>query len=179
MKPSNSKITGGFLRGREILSPGSKNTHPMGSRERLAILNSIGPDINGSKVLDLFAGTGALGIESLSRGAKSATFVEKNHKTATILRKNLSLLNLEKIALVYEKDANLITLSDDYDYIFLDPPYDRMNELDIQSIIKKYPTAKKIIISHPNNINFELDSYIKRTKTYAGASITIFTSVKN
>ncbi|MBP5512290.1 RsmD family RNA methyltransferase [Candidatus Saccharibacteria bacterium] len=176
MKTLNSKVTGGFLRGREILSPASSETHPMGSRERLAILNSIGPDINGAVVLDLFAGTGALGIESLSRGAKTVTFVEKHHKTTEILRKNLQLLSIEKNALVLEKDVKLAQLTNDFDYVFIDPPYDKIKDFDIVDILQKFSMARKIILSHPKDVEYGLEGFEKRTKTYAAAAITIFTS---
>jgi 16S rRNA (guanine966-N2)-methyltransferase len=179
MKITNSKVTGGFLRGREIMSPESSETHPMGSRERLAILNSIGPDINGAAILDLFAGTGALGIESLSRGAKSVTFVEKHHKTAEILRKNLKVLGVEKSALVLEKDVKAAQLSNDFDYVFIDPPYDKIKDFDIVDILQKFSMAKKIVLSHPKDVEYGLEGFEKRTKTYAAAAITIFTSNRN
>ena len=74
------RIISGKYKNRELQSPNSKTTHPMGDRERLAIFNMLTsrlgtPDLTGNTVLDLFAGTGALGIEALSRGAISATFL--------------------------------------------------------------------------------------------------------
>ena len=70
------RITGGELKNKEIKSPEDKHTHPMGSRERLALMNIIGPEIKDTKILDAFAGTGAIGIEALSRGASHVTFVD-------------------------------------------------------------------------------------------------------
>lgn len=175
MKIVNSRVTGGFLRGREILSPESDETHPMGSRERLAILNSIGPEIKDSKVLDLFSGTGALGIEAISRGASTVEFVEKNHKTAEILRKNLKNLGIEKAAVVYEKSVEDMELKNEFDYVFIDPPYDKIDDFKIEEIIRKFSGARKIILSHPKGSEYEIDGFDCRTKTYAGASITIFT----
>ena len=178
MKNINSRVTGGFLRGREIISPESEKTHPMGSRERLAILNSLGPDIKDAKILDLFAGTGALGIEALSRGAKTATFVEKEHKTANILRKNLKNLDVEKQSILLEKDAQAVELKNDFDFVFIDPPYDKIKDFNLEQIIQKFTHAEKIILSHPKEIKLELDGFSSRTKTYAGASITIFTKTR-
>ena len=179
MKAMNSRVTGGFLRGREIISPESDKTHPMGSRERLAVLNMIGPDINGAKVLDLFAGTGALGIEALSRGANHVSFVEKNHKTATVLRKNLSTLGLEDISVVYEKDVEAIELENDFDFVFIDPPYDLIDNFDIKSLLEKYNNAEKILLSHPAGFECDLKDFDKKTKTYAAANITTFTKQIN
>lgn len=178
MKTVASRITGGTFRGREILSPNSDATHPMGSRERLAILNSIGPEISGATILDLFAGTGALGIEALSRGAKKAVFVEKNHKTAEILRKNLENLNLKNSSEVFEKDAETFGPENDFDFVFIDPPYDKFGEINVSGILQKFENSKKIILSHPKSVDYSFDGFDARTKSYAGASITIFTNEK-
>ena len=179
MKFVNSRITGGSLRGREIISPELEKTHPMGSRERLAILNSIGPDIADSTILDLFAGTGALGIEALSRGAKRATFIEKNHKVTEILRKNIKNLGLEDNAEIIEKDVINFDSDDAFDYVFIDPPYDAIESFDIEKIIQKFSGANKIILSHPKGTEFELEGFDARTKTYAGAAVTIFTNKRD
>ena len=101
-KFTSLRITGGTLRGREIKSPESSKTHPMGSRERMAILNSIGPEIVGTEVLDAFAGTGAIGIEALSRGAARVTFIEKDRKVAMVLRENLRNLGLLERSTILE-----------------------------------------------------------------------------
>ena len=82
----NIKITSGKYRGRTIKSPNSKLTHPMGAREKLAMFNMISEYLSGAVVLDVYAGSGALGIEALSRGASYAMFVEKNPRTAGIIR---------------------------------------------------------------------------------------------
>ena len=73
------RIISGKYKNRELKSPKSSATHPMSERARLSIFNMLG-DISGKTVLDLFAGTGSLGLEALSRGAASATFVEKDYK---------------------------------------------------------------------------------------------------
>ena len=80
------RVTGGELKNKEIKSPEDKHTHPMGSRERLALMNIIGPEVKNAEILDAFSGTGAIGIEALSRGASHVIFVEKNHKVAEILK---------------------------------------------------------------------------------------------
>ena len=175
MKNLSSRVTGGFLRGREIISPESDKTHPMGSRERLAILNTIGPDIKDAKVLDLFAGTGALGIEALSRGARHASFVEKHHKTASVLRKNLDTLKLSDASVIYEKNAEEAGLNNDFDFVFIDSPYDLIKNFDIPAILKQYDNAKKIILSHPADFECELKGFNKKTKAYAAANISVFT----
>ena len=86
----NIKITSGKYRGRTIKSPNSKLTHPMGAREKLAMFNMISEYLSGAVVLDVYAGSGALGIEALSRGASYAMFVEKNPQIAQVIRRNLA-----------------------------------------------------------------------------------------
>lgn len=90
MPAQNSlKVLSGKFKGLNLVSPGSTLTHPMGAREKLALFNMIQPYLEGAKVLDIYAGSGALGIEALSRGAKSVVFVEKTAKIAQIIRQNL------------------------------------------------------------------------------------------
>lgn len=89
--PRNSDLSvlSGHFKGAKLQSPQSALTHPMGSREKLALFNMLQPYLEGAKVLDIYAGSGALGIEALSRGAKSVIFVEKTAKICQIIRQNL------------------------------------------------------------------------------------------
>lgn len=87
------RITSGEFRGRKIETPGD-GTHPMGERERLALFNMIAERLPGAMVLDAFSGSGALGIEALSRGARGAVFVDASRKAVGCIRSNLSLLGL-------------------------------------------------------------------------------------
>ena len=82
------RILSGKYKGLKLLSPDLKTTHPMGSREKLALFNMLAPYLEGATVLDYFAGSGALGLEALSRGAKSVTFVETNPKARKVIREN-------------------------------------------------------------------------------------------
>ena len=88
------RITSGRLRGRKLETPGGK-THPMGERERLALFNMISDYLPRTTVLDAFAGSGALGIEALSRGASEVVFVESNREAAQCIRRNLVSLGFE------------------------------------------------------------------------------------
>ena len=173
------RITSGEFRGRALISPRQAVTHPMGSRERLALFNAIGPHIKNKVVLDVFAGTGALGLEALSRGASHVTFIEKNHKVAEILRKNIKNLGLEDNTEIIEKDVLNFDSDDAFDYVFIDPPYDAIESFDIEKIMQKFSGANKIILSHPKGTEFELEGFDARTKTYAGAAVTIFTNKRD
>lgn len=86
---SDLKVLAGRFKGIKLQSPRSALTHPMGSREKLALFNMLQPYLGGAKVLDIYAGSGALGIEALSRGATSAIFVEKAAQIVQIIQKNI------------------------------------------------------------------------------------------
>lgn len=83
------RVLSGQFKGQKIVSPAHPGTHPMGAREKLALFNLLQPYLAGAKVLDIYAGSGALGIEALSRGADEAVFVEKTPAVARILTQNL------------------------------------------------------------------------------------------
>jgi len=90
------RIVGGRLRGRKLLYSGDERTRPMKDRVREALFNLIGPAVSGSHAIDLFAGTGALGLEAISRGAARATFIEQHFPTADLIRKNIAVLGVEE-----------------------------------------------------------------------------------
>lgn len=90
------RIVGGRLRGRKLHYSGDERTRPMKDRVREALFNLIGTDVRGCHAIDLFAGTGALGIEAISRGAARATFIEQHFPTANLIRRNLIELHVEE-----------------------------------------------------------------------------------
>lgn len=94
------RITGGILKGMIIDSPEVNSTHPMGAREKIALFNMLTGHLAGAKVLDAYAGSGALGIEAISRGATEVVMVEKNPRVVAILKHNLQKLGLEDMARV-------------------------------------------------------------------------------
>lgn len=107
------------------LAPPGKGTRPTMDRVRGAIFSSLGASVPESRVLDLFAGSGALGIEALSRGAASAIFVEHHGPTAGVIRRNLQTTRLQ--GSVQQMDAfrflDLYAAEGSYDLVFADPPY--------------------------------------------------------
>ena len=171
------RITGGELKNKEIKSPEDKHTHPMGSRERLALMNVIGPEIKDTEILDAFAGTGAIGIEALSRGAKHVTFVEKNHKVAEILKLNLKNLNLTERATVLEAPVEKLD-ERIFDFVIADPPYDKIKNINFEIFDKLAKMAKnRFILSHPENFEpHAINASIVATKSYAASRISIFTN---
>jgi len=176
----DTRITGGLYRGRKIESPHSELTHPMGSRERLAIMNSLGARIAGVNIVDAYAGSGALGIEALSRGANHVTFIEKNHKVANVLKNNLKNLGVDEDKYtVVETSVNVYGVQN-ADVVIFDPPYDKINEFikSFSEIFENFKSATTFVISYPKGTELkivELGNFACSTRTYAGANISIFT----
>lgn len=122
------KIISGQLKGRYIKTPSSKTTRPTSSLLREAFFNILQSSIEDAKFLDLFAGSGAMGIEALSKGALSSTFVEKDKFAFSIIKDNISSLNLEGQADIFFMDVKKAVQffkrkKKTFDIIFCDPPY--------------------------------------------------------
>lgn len=125
-KGSNQlRIIGGEWRGRKLRFPDAPNLRPTPDRVRETIFNWLMPVIHGARCLDLFAGSGALGLESLSRGAASAVFVDSHPKVTQAIQSHLDLLNATDKAKVYQLDGIKYLQHDAevFDVVFLDPPY--------------------------------------------------------
>ena len=122
------RIISGSLRGKKLHAFHGKDIRPTSDRTREAIFNILFDQVRGAVVLDLFAGSGALGIEALSRGADMATFIDSAPAAVSLLEKNLRACRLEKRAriIVWDIERNLNCLPSHgprYNLIFLDPPY--------------------------------------------------------
>ena len=171
----NIKITSGKFRGRAIKSPNSKLTHPMGAREKLALFNMIAEYLPGAVVLDAYAGSGALGIEALSRGAKYVVFVEKNLRIAQVIRKNLAELGLAEMAEVYDKNAESFLPANEFDIILADPPYDNFDISGVENLAKFLKKTGVLVLSHPGEAPEISGLKLNKTRKYAAARISIYT----
>jgi 16S rRNA (guanine966-N2)-methyltransferase len=124
--PGQMRIVGGELRGRVLVAPPGTDTRPTSEKVREAIFNIL-PDLSDREVLDAFAGSGALGLEALSRGAEFATFVEQSRTAAQVLKANIAKLGLEDHTKVVVGDAQKLLKRPQaqrpYSLVFLDPPY--------------------------------------------------------
>ena len=124
---SKLRVVGGDARGRRLKAP--KGIRPTQGIVKEAIFNLVGPAIDGVNVLDLFAGSGALGIEALSRGAAAVTFVDREPRGLAILRQNLDALDLKERANVVRGDVVRWLESSpepikQAGFVFMDPPYE-------------------------------------------------------
>ena len=169
------KITSGIYRGRSILTPGA-GTHPMGERERLALFNKISSYLPDASILDAYAGSGALGIEAISRGTKKATFIEKNAAAARTIRENLKTLGASGEVIV--SDASKYAFAETFDVILADPPYDRYVAEDIVSLSKYLKTGGILVLSHPGEAPIIPDLELQDSRKYAGATISFYANTK-
>jgi 16S rRNA (guanine966-N2)-methyltransferase len=124
------RVVGGRLRGRNLASPQSREIRPTADRLRESVFNILihayGDPISGARVLDLFAGTGALGLEAISRGAAFALFVDNGTEARALLRNNVEALGLGGVTKVFRRDATNLGPAhpvEPFSLAFLDPPY--------------------------------------------------------
>jgi 16S rRNA (guanine(966)-N(2))-methyltransferase RsmD len=123
------RILAGALKGRRLVTPRGATTRPTTDQVRIALMDTLAPRLPGSRVLDLFAGAGGVGLEALSRGAAHATFVERDARAVAALRANVEALGVGALARVRRGDVlrELPALYRDgerFDVVFLDPPYE-------------------------------------------------------
>ena len=168
---NNVKITSGKYRGRTLLTPGG-NTHPMGAREKLALFNMIASYLPDAIVLDAYAGSGALGIEALSRGARKATFIEKNTKAVQTIRQNLSSLGLETE--IFQGSVASFTSGESFDIILVDPPYDRFDLNEVSGLAEYVKADGIFVLSHPGKAPEIANLTLIKTNQYAAAHISLY-----
>ncbi|MDR1907169.1 MAG: RsmD family RNA methyltransferase [Puniceicoccales bacterium] len=122
------RITGGLARGIVLKSIGEAILRPATDYLRQAVFSSLGDGIIGANFLDIFAGIGSYGLEALSRGAYAGVFVENNYKIADVLRKNLEAVckssGIKSENRIWSVDALRMRTDEQFDLIFIDPPYD-------------------------------------------------------
>ena len=133
------RVIAGKYKGRHLKSVAGMKTRPTSDKLKEAIFNMIGPYFEGGYCLDLFAGSGALGIEAISRGMEKAIFVDHAIAAIRTIKQNIANLNIEKHCEVYRNDAfrALYILAKrklTFDFIFLDPPYEK---IDYEKLLKK------------------------------------------
>ena len=166
------RVISGKARGTVLKSPDGLLTRPTADRVKEALFSIIQFEIPASRVLDLFGGTGQLGIEAISRGAKSAVFVDKSSAACKLIRENLSKANMSDQAQVVCADYEgfLMQCKEKFDFIFLDPPYAEEfleNSLKIITEIDILQSGGIIVAERPleKELLFEAPGYI-RSKDY-------------
>jgi 16S rRNA (guanine966-N2)-methyltransferase len=176
---SKLRVTGGEARGRRLKTP--KGIRPTQGVVKQAIFNLVGPGIEDAYVIDLFAGSGALGIEALSRGASAVTFVDREPRGLAILRQNLEALDLKDRAHVVRGDVVrwLESSPDDLaraGFVFLDPPYDDVVLDAALRVLDRTVSGATVVAEHsrrhelPTQIRLRVD----RQRRYGDTMVTVF-----
>ncbi|MDZ4675092.1 MAG: 16S rRNA (guanine(966)-N(2))-methyltransferase RsmD [Gemmatimonadota bacterium] len=166
------RITGGEWRGRRLARPADPRVRPTGERVREAWMNLVRSALPGATVLDLFAGSGALGLEALSRGAAAVTFVEIGTESLLALRKNLETLGNPAAATVRRVDARRLVDSLEpgaFDLVFADPPWAMDHAAAIVSRFEAVPFADILVVEHPATV--KLPGH--ETRRYGDTALTI------
>ncbi|HMD52057.1 MAG TPA: 16S rRNA (guanine(966)-N(2))-methyltransferase RsmD [Solirubrobacteraceae bacterium] len=175
------RVIAGRLGGRRLKAPAGRLTRPTSDRVREALFAMLG-GIEGAHVLDLFAGTGALGIEALSRGAERAVFVERDAAAVRVLRENLQALELTPGAAEVRRADVLAALQsarkrkETYDLLFIDPPYGQARAWGPELSALLPPLlrpAARIVVESDRRAPLALEAEVERQRRYGDTSITI------
>ena len=175
----NIRIISGTYGGRKLDAPDGSRTHPMSERARGAMFNSLGGLVNGAEVLDAFAGTGAVGLEALSRGAAQATFIERDRVAQKILAANITTLGVDEQAkLVRTTVGNWIETAKDqeFDLIFVDPPYHDPQLSTASKLLSLLKPGGHMILSHPGRgeVPTKNGVVVVDNRSYGNAFLTFY-----
>jgi len=169
------RIISGEFGGRRLVAPKGDIARPTQDRVREAWFSILGEAVDGARVLDLFAGSGALGLESLSRGAASATFVEKARRSLEALEENVTTLGVTEQVKVVKGDAMKFAegiAPGEFDLVFADPPYDLGAGPKLVALFRAQPFARILSIEHRSTEKLDGDD----TRKYGDTSVTFLYS---
>ncbi|MFL5911091.1 MAG: 16S rRNA (guanine(966)-N(2))-methyltransferase RsmD [Gaiellaceae bacterium] len=173
------RIIAGSRRGHTISAPAGQETRPTSDRVRENVFNIVGP-VDGATVLDLYAGSGAMGLEALSRGAARAVFVESDGEAVRAIERNLDKLKLQATVLRRDAIAALTTeaaAGRKYDLVLVDPPYDMYS--DLQPQLARYLPAVladdgMLVVETDARIAAELPLEERTSRKYGQTRVTVY-----
>ena len=174
------RIIAGEFGGRFIQTPPGSTTHPMGERVRSAMFNSLGETVRGARVLDAFAGSGAIGLEVLSRGAESVVFVERDRVAQRVIAKNITSLGVDEKSIVIKTTiSNWMETADvtgEFDIIFADPPYHNPQFSTVSRLMGLLKPGGTMILSHPGigEVPIQDKTVVVDSRSYGEAHLTKF-----
>jgi len=176
------RIIAGSLKGRKLLSPKGSRTRPTSDRVREAIFSIVGDLVQGAAVLDLYAGTGAMGLEALSRGARKAVFVESDTAALACLNANIESCGCRDRSRVISRSVisflGMAAFDEDFELLFADPPYrSDLGTLTLLAVSKHAKPLKRclIILEHaPGSPPEPVPGTLNRidTRKYGNAGVT-------
>jgi len=173
------RIVGGFLGGRMLTTLPGRQTRPATERVREAVFSILQHDIEGTQVLDLFAGSGAYAIEAVSRGAVGAVMIEKDQRAAAIIKQNLRTFGLDLRLIIADWKKGLEILAGEgekFNLVFADPPYGTVTSEKIDEELKKNDLIAPggfFIMEHAGDMASELPHLIKMRR-FGDSAISIF-----
>lgn len=175
----NVRLISGEFGGRLLDAPPGRRMHPMGERIRNALFNSIGGEINGARVLDAFSGTGAVGLEALSRGAEHVTFIERDKLLQKILAGNIERLGVDKRTTLIRTSVNNWLMSSEpelFDVILADPPYHDTQFSTIQKLLDLLKPGALMVLSHPGKgeVPTKTGVVVVDSRSYGNADLTFY-----
>lgn len=177
------RILSGSLKGRSFRSPVRPGTHPMGAREKLALFNMLQPVLAGAHTADCYAGSGALGIEALSRGAAHVTFVEQSAAVARALQSNLAALDLSARARLIVSSVKQFAAqsSEQFDLVIADLPYDQLPLSDLELLPGLLAPQGTLALSFPSALTPPVLPGLEQISyhTYAAASLILYRKTTN
>jgi 16S rRNA (guanine966-N2)-methyltransferase len=170
------RIISGSRKGHTIHAPAGRGTRPTSDRVRESIFNIVGP-VEDATVLDLYAGSGAMGLEALSRGAASAVFVERDPDAIRAIERNLDKLRLRGTVLRQDAIAVLAGEKRKYDLVFVDPPYEMYT--DLQPQLARYLPAVVaadgvVVVETDARIEPDLPLEQRTSRKYGSARVTVY-----
>jgi len=174
------RVITGSLKGKRLSTPDGLDVRPTPDRVKEGIFSALHFDIEGRRILDLFAGSGQLGIEALSRGADSCVFVDSSAVSIKTVRKNIEACGLQdKARIIQSEFSSFCAMSrDTFDFVFLDPPYaEGLLIPAIKSVLPLMSDYGAIICEHPPEVETQKEIggfYIHRTYRYGKILVDIY-----
>ena len=176
------RIIAGEFGGRFIQTPPGSTTHPMGERVRSAMFNSLGETVRGARVLDAFAGSGAIGLEALSRGAESVVFVERDRVAQRVIAENIGSLSENSIVIktTISNWLESMSVTEKFDIIFADPPYHNPQFSTVSRLMGLLKPGGTMILSHPGigEVPIQDKTVVVDSRSYGEAHLTKFLRLK-
>ena len=170
------RIIAGTHRGHTIVAPKGRDTRPTSDRVRENVFNILGP-VEGASVLDLYAGSGALGLEALSRGAGHVTFVERDVDAVRTIERNLDKLRLRATVLRNDAIAVLASESRKYDLVLVDPPYDMYADIEPKLARHLPPVVAEdgvVVVETDARTQPELPLVERTSRKYGSVRVTVY-----
>ncbi len=174
------KLIAGKFGGRFIQAPPGSTTHPMGERVRLAMFNSLGETVRGARVLEACAGSGAIGLEALSRGAESVVFGERDRVAQRVIAENISTVGASENSIVIKTTvANWLEsmgVTEEFNIIFVDPPYHNPQFSTVSRLMGLLKPGGHMVLSHSGigEVPIQNGIVVVDNRSYGGAHLTYF-----